>query len=77
MEFPIIIWRMSVYGAVKVNVHGFFSDKTFPNGNRSGIGWSFVIIEATFSLSMGFLMHRGKEDGRVVCHVERSDKGFS
>lgn len=27
-----------MFGAVKVNVHGFFSEEPLPNGNMSGIG---------------------------------------
>lgn len=38
MEFPAVRWRMPTHGAVKVNVHGFFSDVPLENGNRSGIG---------------------------------------
>lgn len=38
MEFPVFRWRMPTFGAVKVNVHGFFSDEPLQNGNRSGIG---------------------------------------
>lgn len=38
MEFLAIRWRMPAHGAVKVNVHGYFSEEALPNGNRSGIG---------------------------------------
>ncbi|KAL8156801.1 hypothetical protein AgCh_001781 [Apium graveolens] len=38
MEFPAVRWRMPPYGVVKINVHGFFSEEVFPNGNRTGIG---------------------------------------
>lgn len=31
-------WRMPAYGAVKVNVHGFFSEEALSNDNKSGIG---------------------------------------
>lgn len=31
-------WRMPAYGAVKMNVHRFFSEEALPNDNRSGIG---------------------------------------
>lgn len=31
-------WRMSTYGVVKVNVHGYFTEEALPNCNRSGIG---------------------------------------
>lgn len=37
MVFPVVRWRLPVYGAVKVNVHGFFSEDPLPNGSRSGI----------------------------------------
>lgn len=38
MEFPAVCWRMPAHGAVKVNVHGFFSEAPLANDNRSGIG---------------------------------------
>lgn len=38
MEFPAVRWRLPAHGAVKINVHDFFSDAVLPNGNRSGIG---------------------------------------
>ncbi|KAK1398519.1 hypothetical protein POM88_008382 [Heracleum sosnowskyi] len=31
-------WEMPMRGAVKINVHGFFSENQLENGNRSGIG---------------------------------------
>lgn len=38
MEFPAVHWRMPAHGAVKVNVHRFFTDDPLENSNRSGIG---------------------------------------
>lgn len=38
MEFPAVRWRMPAHGAVKVNVHGYFTKEPLSNGNRSGIG---------------------------------------
>ncbi|KAK1377414.1 hypothetical protein POM88_024158 [Heracleum sosnowskyi] len=68
MEPPLLAvrWRMPNWGAVKVYVHGYFSEEPFPNGNRSGIG--VVIRDHRRRLLRLFAGSLGIENGRVNEH---------
>lgn len=37
MKFSAVRWRMPAHGAIKINVHGYFSEEPLLDENRSGI----------------------------------------